>query len=191
MNKLPFRIFSLKIILMQTGCFTGKTDYGEDQGSGVCLTLSLEAVYGSITCLMSLSKWPTFLPTCPRLITKVCGCFLYSSSPPWVGPDLAPFTVFPFKQKNDTEGISFWVAVVVLRPVGIQSYKWCWWLLHEVSYHWGMIPYSFFFKKSSAHFIFLFTHTFIHICINCRLIFPTVAEILNVNLTILKRFFLC
>ena len=48
--------------------------------------------------------------------------------------------------------------------------------------------FFFFFLKSSAHFIFLFTHTFIHICINCRLIFPTVAEILNVNLTIRLTF---
>ena len=61
---------------------------------------------------------------------------------------------------------------------------------NDYKQYWGACrSFFFFFLKSNVHFIFLFTHTFIHICINCRLIFPTVAEILNVNLTILKRSF--
>ena len=44
------------------------------------LTFKLVAVYGSITCLKSISSWSTHFPTSPLCMTKLWGILLISAS---------------------------------------------------------------------------------------------------------------
>lgn len=64
-------------------------------------TWSLEAVYGSINCLMSLTSCKTFFPTWPRWNTNEWGAFLYSSSCPVLCFVLMERMALVFRKTNE------------------------------------------------------------------------------------------